>query len=125
MKTMIKGFCLIIGFILCVVIVSTVIIDFVKQDEFNTIVGQAFQQTQRVIYDERYKIESNEEYLAEFTQNLVRSSSSCKNFTINVYGIDYEKGLLDVEVKTKLKYINGNEKELSIRKLNIIDVIKK
>lgn len=124
MKTATKGLILSIIFVLALFIVTSQTQKSVKKNELNGIVARAIQETQRVINDQRYEINSNDEYLAEFSQNLVRLSSACDNLEIKVYGIDYEKGLIDVEVSIVVKYVNSKEEVIKVRKTSILDVLQ-
>lgn len=121
MKSLIKGFLFVIIFIFSVLIAICITQKSVQSKELYRIVSNAMQETQRVKADARYSISSNEEYLAEFSQHLMRLSSSCDDLKIEVYGIDYESGLLDVCVKTNVNYITGKNEELKVRKTSIVD----
>jgi hypothetical protein len=121
MKTAIRSFFFIaIG--LYAVLISLVYVEKdIKTQELRLLTEQALSETQRVLLDGRYPITSNDEYLAEFTQNFVRNTTSLDNVDIKVYGIDYEKGLLSVGVSTQIKNFNGTSTEASVKRTSIID----
>lgn len=122
MKSIIKGFMFTVIFILSLLIAMVIMQKYVVTTELNRIVSQAISETQRVISDQRYEISNNDEYLAEFSQSLVRLSSACNEFDIEVFGIDYERGLLDIKVSTDIHYMNGKEEKTSVRKTSVVDV---
>lgn len=110
------------------IIVSTISSVGIRSDELNTAVDVAMAATQKALLEKRDTITNNEEYIAEFNQNLLVQIDSDSDVEVIVYTADYEKGLLDVEVKEKFRYIfNGSEKtrEYSTRRTSIIDTTDK
>lgn len=123
MNTMVKSFGLLMILILTVLIQSAITSNSSHNQELNRIVDQAMNATQRVASDKRYSIESNDEYIAEFMQNLYRGTISKSDYKIAVYGIDYEKGFLDVEVTQIFKQVTGKQKEKTVRKTSILEKV--
>lgn len=121
MKSLVKGQMFIIIYILSVFIVSILVQRSVKYNELNRILSLSLNQTQRVLLDKRYEINNNEEYLSEFYYLLCKNAHYCKDFNIDVYGIDYQLGLLDVEVSTSLFYPLDYKGKIKIRKTTIVD----
>lgn len=110
------------------IIVSTISSVGIRSDELNTAVDVAMAATQKALLEKRDTITNNEEYIAEFNQNLLVQIDSDSDVEVIVYTADYEKGLLDVEVKEKFRYIfDGSEKtrEYSTRRTSIIDTTDK
>lgn len=108
----------------------------VRQDELNNVITTAMTSTQTVMKEQiedkkfetsnkRYAINNNDEYLAEFTKNLYKLKTSDSVYKIYVYGIDYEKGLLDVEVTSSFNMWNGQTKTFTARKTNVIEQIQR
>ncbi|MEQ2776982.1 hypothetical protein [[Clostridium] innocuum] len=104
----------------------------VRQDELNNIVATAMTQTQTVIKEQiedkqyktnnkRYAISNNDEYVAEFTHNLYMLKTTNSDYHITVYGVDYEKGLLDIGVESSFRMWNGQTKTLTTRKTGIVE----
>lgn len=56
-----------------------------------------------------YHISNNEEFIADFTQNLLSQISNDSDIEINVAKADYEKGLLSLQVIEHFKNPNGKE----------------
>lgn len=122
----------IIAVTVCLTIVfSTVIVATIQtrsniQEELTTAVDSAISTTERVLYDGREEFSSNQEYLNEFNDNLkelLEKENSSIQYEVDVYGIDYEKGLIDVEVRAKYKNVIGSDRECSVRKTMIIEKI--
>lgn len=123
MKTIISGFGAIVLFILCILINSSIINFTSRNTELNTAINNAVIDTQRVLYDNSYSINSADEYLAEFTQNLLQYINSNSDIEIKVYAIDEKSGFLDVGVVSKYKNLLGESREFEERRTSIIDVV--
>lgn len=139
MKLMVRGFVLALLACLMIMIKITFGQLTVREDELNTIATQAISTTQisarEQIEDRMYNKEnarcradnscynSNEDYLNDLKRNLTALITSKSTYEIKVYGIDYQKGLLDVEIVCKYTQITGKEKTLSKRKTSIVEVI--
>ncbi len=124
MKSILKSFLFMIIFVLWLMIAISLVQKYVKTQELRRVVSLAMQETQRVIVDQRYVIGSNEEYIGEFSQNLLRLLQSTHGVDVEVYGVDYQKGLLDVCVKTKIQYPFRQIKELAVRKTSIVEEVE-
>ena len=72
----------------------------------------------------RKTISSNEEYLKEFKTNLDMLVTTDSEYKIYVFGIDFEKGFIDVQVDSEFKMFNGETKIISLRKTSIVEVIE-
>lgn len=121
MKTIVKGFCSIIIVIYFVLIMIGILYKSSRQYEVDTALNSSIMQTMNVLYDKRYEINSNEELVSEFHRNLLLQINSTSNLIVNVYGLDYQKGLLDVELILEFKYIDGRTGEVSARKTVLIE----
>ena len=110
----------------------------IREDELATISREAISTTQvsarQQIEDRLYGTEnalcradnscytSNQDYLDDLTKNLKALITTESTYFINVYGIDYEKGLLDVEIVCGYRIL-GKNKMLSVRKTSIVEVV--
>ena len=132
MKALIRCFMLGMSIIVLVMMFSFFQEVNVRQDELNNIVATAMTQTQTVIKEQiedkqyktnnkRYAISNNDEYVAEFTHNLYMLKTTNSDYNITVYGVDYEKGLLDIGVKSSFRMWNGQTKTLTTRKTGIVE----
>ena len=88
LKTIVSGLGVIIVFILNLLIHNSIINLTSRATELNLAINNAMVETQRVLYDKSYTITNSEEYLAEFTQNLVQYMNSNSEITIKVYSAD-------------------------------------
>ena len=132
MKALIRCFMLGMSIIVLIMMFSFFQEVNVRQDELNNIVATAMTQTQTVIKEQiedkqyktnnkRYAISNNDEYVAEFTHNLYMLKTTNSDYHITVYGVDYEKGLLDIGVESSFRMWNGQTKTLTTRKTGIVE----
>ena len=121
MRTMVKGFMFFIVFLYSVLIISVLSQRYIQYHEIDRVLSLSIYQAQRVLLDQRYEINSNEEYISELISRISQMSHYCKDIDIDIYGVDYEKGLLDVEVSSELVYPFSLKGKMSIRKTSIID----
>lgn len=124
MNSLIKGFGLGVITLLVVLILSCVVTKSNRQNEVDESLNTAIHQTMKVVEDNRYKISSNEELLAEFNRNLVSQFTSNSNVDVIVYDVDYAKGILDIEIEMTFKYPHGTSDKVSSRKTVIIDDVE-
>lgn len=107
----------------------------VRQDELNNCITTAMSSTQVVMseqiedevygtHNRRKTIASNAEYVEEFANNFYKLITSNTSYQIEVYAVDYEKGLLSIGVTGKFKMYNGEIKTITSRKTSIVEVIK-
>lgn len=68
---------------------------------------------------------SNDDYLKDLTDNIAKAINTDSVYTVDVYGIDYEKGLLDVGINCTYKTPTGKLKTLTTRKTSIVEIIGK
>lgn len=62
-----------------------------------------------------YKIQNNDQAVADFLKNLSKRLDSNSIATVRILKIDKEKGVIDVEVTEKFNYTNGKSKEVDKR----------
>lgn len=135
MKTLLKIYGLAIVIFLFVMIAMQYTDFTVREDELNSNITSAMTATQIVMQEniedkvfgtdnKRKEISSNEEYVEEFANNFYVLVSTNTDYEIEVYAVDYEKGLLSVGVKGTFKMLNGQTKTIYSRKTSIVDVIQ-
>lgn len=66
-------------------------------------------------------ISSEEELKADFLKLFAENIDQDGVYEIQIYGIDKEAGLLDVQVINRYQYLNGKPSEIKIRKTIIVD----
>ncbi len=105
----------------------------VYHDELHDIAALAMKQTQLLMMENiedryygtsnaRLKINDNESYLQLYKDSLYRLKKSDAEYEVEVLAIDYEKGLLCLKIDCNFILLNGTNKNLSYKLLNIIDV---
>ena len=93
-----------------------------RQDELNRAVSAAVKQAVKNSQIEGQKnICSNDEMVAEFIQLMSVHLNSDSDVQVEVMGVDYEEGMLDVKVTESFQYLNGKEGSVSIRKCAIYE----
>ncbi len=124
MKHAVMGFFLFIILIFAGAAVYTVETRTIHQNELDSIVGAAMEQSMEILtINPSYEIEKNkngEELTADFLQNMLVRTTSDSRFQIEILAADAEKGLLDIRVTEYYKQIFGSGK-VSVRKTVILD----
>ena len=115
-----------IGLAVIIMLVSLIIISVdsksARQEELNRAVSAALKQTVQDSQVEKQKsISSDKEMIAQFVHILSTSLSSKGDITIEVMGVDYKEGMLDVLVTQKFEYLNGKSDRIAIRKSAICE----
>ncbi|MFQ9514755.1 MAG: hypothetical protein ACLRZ9_02900 [Eubacterium sp.] len=93
-----------------------------RQDELNRAVSAAVKQTVDAsqIYNQK-EITSDKEMVAQFIQIMSTNMNSDSDVSIEVMGVNYKEGMLDVLVTEKFKYYNGKNDTVSVRKCAIYE----
>lgn len=105
----------------------------IRVDELNKLAYIATTNTQIVMMEniedivygtdnKRLTITSNEEYLDIFKDNFEIGVTSDTTYEINDLACDYATGLLNVEIIGKYKNIFNEDKTITKKVLNIVDV---
>ncbi len=134
MRIIARCFGLSIVLVLSIMIYAQMMIFNVRKDELVNCISIAMTSTQIVMQEQieditygtdtrRKTISSNEMYLEEFVVNFYKLTSSDSKYKIKVFGIDYTKGFLDIEIESQFKMFNGKTKTITSRKTSIVDII--
>ena len=134
MRIIARCFGLSIVLVLSIMIYAQMMIFNVRKDELVNCISTAMTSTQIVMQEQieditygtetrRKTISSNEMYLEEFVVNFYKLTSSDSIYKIKVFGIDYTKGFLDIEIESQFKMFNGKTKTITSRKTSIVDII--
>ena len=122
MKNVFLGFGITICAIISIVIVMTLCGTNMRQNELNRAVDSALQDTVENQFDSKtYSVSSNEEFIADFIEALLVQINSDCTVKINILDVDYQKGLLSVEVIEKYKHPIGTEGEVSVKRTVIME----
>lgn len=91
-----------------------------RQDELDRVVSAAVKQTVKESQiEEQTNINSDKEMIAQFIQNMCTSIKSDGDLQIEIMGVDYKEGMLDVMVTEKFLYPNGKQGKITSRKCAI------
>ena len=115
---------IVIGIAVLVMLVSLTLLSVEsrmdRQDELDRVVSAAVKQT---VKDSQIKyqvsITSDKEMVAQFIQNMCTSITSDGDLQVEVMGVDYKEGMLDVLVTERFSYLNGKEAKITTRKCAI------
>jgi len=122
MKSVFLGFGITICSIISIVIVMTLCGTNMRQNELNDSVDSALKNTvENQLDDMTYSVNSNDELVADFMEALLVQINSDSTIVINVLDVDYQKGLLLVEVIEKYKHPIGTEGQVSVKRTAIMD----
>lgn len=133
MRIIVRCYGLIIILVVSIMMFAQMMIFNVRRDELVNCISIAMSNTQILLQEQiedeiygthtkRKEITSNKQYLEEFSQCFYKLIVSDSQFNIKVYGIDYTKGLLDIEVESTFQMFNGHKKTMKSRKTSIIDI---
>ena len=122
MKNVFLGFGITICAIISIVIVMTLCGTNMRQNELNRAVDIALQDTVENEFDSKtYSVSSIEEFIADFIEALLVQINSDCTVKINVLDVDYQKGLLSVEVIEIYKHPIGTEGQVSVKRIVIME----
>lgn len=122
MKNVFLGFGITICSIISIVIVMTLCGTNMRQNELNRAVDSAVQDTVENQFDTKtYSVSSNDEFIADFIEALLVQINSDCSVKVNVLDVDYQKGLLSVEVTQKYKHPIGTEGQVSVKRTVIME----
>ena len=122
MKSVFLGFGITICSIISIVIVMTLCGTNMRQNELNDSVDSALNNTVENQFDDMtYSVNSNDELIADFMEALLVQINSDSTIVINVLDVDYQKGLLSVEVIEKYKHPIGTEGQVSVKRTAIME----
>ena len=122
MKNVFLGFGITISAIISIVIVMTLCGTNMRQNELNRAVDSALQDTVENQFESKtYSVSSNDEFIADFMEALLVQVNSDCSIKVNVLDVDYQKGLLSVEVIEKYKHPIGTEGQVSVKRTVIME----
>ena len=122
MKSVFLGFGITICSIISIVIVMTLCSTNMRQNELNRAVDSAIKDTVENQFDDTtYSVNSNDEFVADFMEALLVQINSDCSVVVNVLDVDYQKGLLSVEVIEKYIHPIGTEGNVSVKRTVIME----
>lgn len=122
MKNVFLGFGITICAIISIVIVMTLCGTNMRQNELNRAVDSALQDTVENQFDSKtYSVSCNDEFIADFIEALLVQINSDCTVKVNVLDVDYQKGLLSVEIIEKYKHPIGTDGQVSVKRTVIME----
>lgn len=122
MKNVFLGFGITLCSILFIVIIMTLSGTILRQNELNRAVDIAIEDTVENQFDSRsYSANSEQEFIADFMEALMVQINSKCTLKINILNVDYEKGLLSVEVVELYQHPIGTNGEVSVKRSVIME----
>lgn len=121
-----KQVIIVIGIAVLIMIVSLTLLSVEsktdRQDELDRVVAAAVKQTVKDSQIENQtSITCDKEMVAQFIQNVCTSITSDGDLQVQVMGVDYKEGMLDVLVTEKFSYLNGKKTQIKTRKCAIYE----
>lgn len=121
-----KQVIIVIGIAVLIMIVSLTLLSVEsktdRQDELNRVVAAAVKQTVKDSQVEnQISITSDKEMVAQFLQNMCTSIASDGDLQVQIMGVDYKEGMLDVLVTEEFSYLNGKKAQIKTRKCAIYE----
>jgi len=121
-KNAILGLGLAVMAIITILILFTVYGQNTRQNELEDSLSMAVEQTiENLKVEKHYDIADKDELIADLNQNLVLSLESDSEVEVRVLAVDYEKGLIDVEVIETYKQPNKTTGKAVCRKTIVVD----
>lgn len=122
MKSVFLGFGIAFCSIISIVIIMTLCGTSMRQNELNDAVDIALKDTvENQFHETTYSVTSNDEFVADFIEALLVQMNSDSTVVVNVLDVDYQKGLLSVEVIEKYKHPIGTQGQVSVKRTVIME----
>lgn len=117
MKIPVKAAIFLTCIIFMILIIMAITSTSARTTEGEKSLAAAVEQSMKQIKaEEGYSIENYEEWLADFSQDLLKQVSSDSDINVDVLAADVADGVLDILVTEKYMTVNGKEKEAACRK---------
>lgn len=127
MKSAVIGFFMLVLLIFSAAAVQASENKTFRKNELNKSLGEAMEQSMKILtVNPLYHIErksGSAEFTADFIQAFLAKITSNSDFTVEIFNVDVEKGLLDVRVTESFKQIIGYG-EVSCRKSVVLDDVE-
>lgn len=122
MKTAIVSCVLAFLIIITSLILLTIYEQNTRQNELEDSLSVAIEQSlENLKTKQNYSIANTDEFVADFIQNLIVSIESDSDIKVEILNVDFEKGLLDVNVVETFIQPNGSKNNVSCRKTVILE----
>lgn len=96
-----------------------------RQTELSANLSSAVEETvNTLLVKKQYQLADREEFIADFRENLAKVIDSDCDITVNVAGMDLQKGLLSVRVTAEYEHPNGEPGSVTCERTVIFDQTK-
>lgn len=96
-----------------------------RQTELSANLPSAVEETVNILLvKKQYQFADREEFIADFRENLAKVIDSDCDITVNVAGMDLQKGLLSVRVTAEYEHPNGEPGSVTCERTVIFDQTK-
>lgn len=96
-----------------------------RQTELSANLPSAVEETvNTLLVKKQYQLADREEFIADFRENLAKVIDSDCDITVNVAGMDLQKGLLSVRVTAEYEHPNGEPGSVTCERTVIFDQTK-
>lgn len=125
MKSMVISSICISSILLVLTIQSEVNRTACYKQELEEALSMSVSQTlKEVMEQESYGIEDRNQFIAAFLQALIVRTNSDADMTVSVISADMEKGILDIEVRERIRDVDEREGEVRQRENGILQAEK-
>lgn len=122
MKVFVVTFVLGLVLMLSALINSSIVSDQIRRNAIDQALRlSCYQALQEIKFINLSEISSEDELKADFIKLFAENIDQDGEYEIQIYGVDKEAGLLDVQVINRYQYLNGKPSEIKIRKTVIVD----
>lgn len=122
MKVFVVTFVLGLVLLLSTLINSSIVSDQIRRNAIDQALRlSCYQALQEIKFINLSEISLEDELKADFIKLFAENIDQDGEYEIQIYGVDKEAGLLDVQVINRYQYLNGKPSEIKIRKTVIVD----
>lgn len=122
MKVLVVTFVLGLVLLLSTLINSSIVSDQIRRNAIDQALRlSCYQALQEIKFINLSEINFDEELKADFIKLFAENIDQDGQYEIQIYGVDKEAGLLDVQVINRYQHLNGKLSEIKIRKTVIVD----
>lgn len=122
MKVFVVTFVLGLVLLLSTLINSSIVSDQIRRNAIDQALRlSCYQALQEIKFINLSDISSEDEVKADFIKLFAENIDQNGQYEIQIYGVNKEAGLLDVQVINRYQYLNGRPSEIKIRKTVIVD----
>lgn len=93
----------------------------IRSTETTESLEESVESAMNVLNKNTYTIQNTNEFISDFTEMLLLRIESDSEITVNILDVDYEKGILSVEVVENFTHINGKSGTVSCTRTVVLE----